>query len=302
LKLPKLLRHLLELRRQPFKNPKLQTHDVGKAKNGKLIFSSDVGGRRSDRRLIWQLINQTVVVLLYGTHAVQDRAKRLHIDFDPADKVVTIYEQAQDTGTERAYQEQRQQVGKAFMAWTDDELVAVGFKPTVVAVLRRLDDRDELLDLTDDLSEADLERAFNLLVFGHPEGEVAAQEATESRPIPAEAEEPTPTEADVELEKQLQDPQAGGWFTRIDPEQLAEILAAPIEDWMLFLHPDQRSVVERQYSGPARVRGSAGTGKTVVALHRAAELAKRYDPKVADDGVPDLQGIRSRAHVRSPRS
>lgn len=49
-----LLETMLELRRQPFRNPKLQTHDVGKARNGRPIFSSDLGGRRSDRRLVWQ--------------------------------------------------------------------------------------------------------------------------------------------------------------------------------------------------------------------------------------------------------
>jgi superfamily I DNA/RNA helicase len=44
----------------------------------------------------------------------------------------------------------------------------------------------------------------------------------------------------------------------------------------VFLHPSQRQLVERRYSGPARVSGSAGTGKTVVALHRAAFLARRH--------------------------
>src|SRR5690606_7821411 len=54
-----------------------------------------------------------------------------------------------------------------------------------------------------------------------------------------------------------------------------EVLTRPIEDWMIFLHPDQRATVTRHYQGPARVRGAAGTGKTVVGLHRAAWLAKR---------------------------
>jgi hypothetical protein len=58
------------------------------------------------------------------------------------------------------------------------------------------------------------------------------------------------------------------------PDELARIAAAPVEDWMIFLHPDQRAVVERRYDGPARVRGAAGTGKTVVALHRAAHLSR----------------------------
>ena len=47
----------------------------------------------------------------------------------------------------------------------------------------------------------------------------------------------------------------------------------PWEKWTVFLHPAQRQLVERDYSGPARVSGSAGTGKTIVALHRAVYLA-----------------------------
>jgi len=55
---------------------------------------------------------------------------------------------------------------------------------------------------------------------------------------------------------------------------LEGMLASPIEEWMTFLHPSQARLVRRAFSGPARIRGSAGTGKTVVALHRAAYLAR----------------------------
>jgi mRNA-degrading endonuclease RelE of RelBE toxin-antitoxin system len=57
-------------------------------------------------------------------------------------------------------------------------------------------------------------------------------------------------------------------------EELRTALDYPWEKWTVFLHPEQRQWVERDYSGPARVSGSAGTGKTVVALHRAAHLAR----------------------------
>ena len=57
-------------------------------------------------------------------------------------------------------------------------------------------------------------------------------------------------------------------------EELQEALEYPWEKWTIFLHPAQLGLVERSYNGPARVSGSAGTGKTVVALHRAAYLAK----------------------------
>jgi len=57
-------------------------------------------------------------------------------------------------------------------------------------------------------------------------------------------------------------------------EELARALAYPWEKWTVFLHPDQRQWVEADQSGSARVSGSAGTGKTIVALHRAVHLAR----------------------------
>jgi hypothetical protein len=61
-------------------------------------------------------------------------------------------------------------------------------------------------------------------------------------------------------------------------EELQAALDAPWDKWSIFLHPSQRAVVERRFNGPSRVAGTAGTGKTVVALHRAAR-ALRLDPQ-----------------------
>lgn len=58
-------------------------------------------------------------------------------------------------------------------------------------------------------------------------------------------------------------------------DELQRALDYPWEKWSVFLHPYQRQLVERDYSGPARVSGSAGTGKTIVALHRAVYLARK---------------------------
>lgn len=61
-----------------------------------------------------------------------------------------------------------------------------------------------------------------------------------------------------------------------DDSDLEALLAAPLERWRVFLHPSQRKLVERDWSGPVKVTGGAGTGKTVVAMHRAARLARQY--------------------------
>lgn len=70
-----------------------------------------------------------------------------------------------------------------------------------------------------------------------------------------------------------------------DLDELADALCqnalqGPIEEWMTFLHPDQNRLVRTSWGGPARVRGGAGTGKTVVGLHRAAYLATRQGRRV----------------------
>jgi len=59
-----------------------------------------------------------------------------------------------------------------------------------------------------------------------------------------------------------------------DTEELELALEYPWDKWTIFLHPVQRELVEKNFNGPARVSGSAGTGKTIVALHRAVYLAR----------------------------
>ena len=221
---------------------------------------------------MWQLFNRTIVVLLYGTHKIHDRAKQMCIEYDPAAQQYTVYEQAPDSGVNQTYARQRETAGKLFMAWTDDELESCGFPVPVVSHLRRIDSDHEFLDLEDELGLRFFEPAYNLIAYGHPDGEqpLAPRLLIEDDPA-----DPEVTEEDREVERHLADDRKGAWFTRVEPEFLTEVMGRPIEDWMIFLHPDQRTAVERRYMGPARVRGAAGTGKTVVGLHRAAWLAER---------------------------
>lgn len=136
-------------------------------------------------------------------------------------------------------------------------------------------------------------RKFELMAFGVPEEWVedvrAATEATLFdllEHLPQEAQEsllklavgeapspPEPVPADVDP---FEHPDARRRFRVLtNVEELERALDAPWEKWAVFLHPDQQGTVERSFTGPARVTGSAGTGKTVVALHRAVHLARR---------------------------
>lgn len=95
------------------------------------------------------------------------------------------------------------------------------------------------------------------------------RQATAPAPIVATVPEPVLPMSSVE----------GAQDALLSPEEVNDallqgVLAAPIEEWMSFLHPQQARLVRRSFPGPSRVRGPAGTGKTVVGLHRAAHLAR----------------------------
>ena len=78
-----------------------------------------------------------------------------------------------------------------------------------------------------------------------------------------------------DIAKALERMESRGRFVVVDNEmELEEVLSAPLEKWRVFLHPSQRRLVEREWNGPVRVLGGAGTGKTVVAMHRARWLAR----------------------------
>jgi superfamily I DNA/RNA helicase len=86
-----------------------------------------------------------------------------------------------------------------------------------------------------------------------------------------------------DLETALQNDDSLSRFMVItDDTELEEMLAAPLEKWRVFLHPSQRQLVEKDWSGPVRVLGGAGTGKTVVAMHRAKWLTQHRFTDLSD--------------------
>ncbi|WEF24682.1 UvrD-helicase domain-containing protein [Paracoccus sp. S3-43] len=135
-------------------------------------------------------------------------------------------------------------------------------------------------------------RKFELMSFGVPEDwvndvraatedtlfdiiEHLPQEAQEALLKLAVGEQPQPPEPVAPEADPFAHPDAQRRFrvlTNVD--ELRQALDYPWEKWAVFLHPAQQSLVERNFNGPARVTGSAGTGKTIVALHRAVHLAR----------------------------
>lgn len=250
------------LERQPFHNPTLQTHAMQGAREK--LFISYVGGPKG-QRLIWTIRGRTIVLLLFGEHDIEDRAVRLRLVDDPTGDAVRIeyHEVVETAAPTPAVSAPPARVGRLFMPWTEEELRAYGFEPHEIEALRQLDHPEEIEQLN--LRPEAEERALSLALYHQPEAPperiavaeqvLAAERATEQR---------------------ITSPRSREHFVPYDPALMEEILSRPIEDWMIFLHPDQAALTQRPFSGPARVRGPAGTGKTVVALHRAAHLARTY--------------------------
>lgn len=135
-------------------------------------------------------------------------------------------------------------------------------------------------------------RKFELMAFGVPEewvNDVRAakedtlfdiiehlpQEAQEALLKLAVGEKPQPPEAAPAEADPFAHPDAQRRFRVLtNADELKQALDYPWDKWAVFLHPAQAELVERSFSGPTRVSGSAGTGKTIVALHRAVHLAR----------------------------
>ncbi|MDP2318234.1 MAG: 3'-5' exonuclease [Acidobacteriota bacterium] len=140
---------------------------------------------------------------------------------------------------------------RLFDGLSDDDILGYGVPPEWLADVRQAHE-DSLLALADHLPGEAAEALLEIATGGKPAPRPAALAASP-----------------------FEHPDAQRRFrVMTNVEELERALESPWDKWSVFLHPDQRQLVERSYAGPARVSGSAGTGKTIVALHRAAFLAR----------------------------
>lgn len=147
------------------------------------------------------------------------------------------------------------------------DLLRVGVPQILLPAVQSLQTAAQLEKLEKYLPAEAYEALYWIANLGYSV-EQALNEVSAGRPMAAPV--------DVEdLETALQHPDSKRRFAIIEtPDELEEILSAPLEKWRVFLHPSQADLVRRNFNGPARVLGGAGTGKTVVAMHRARYLAR----------------------------
>ena len=229
-------------------------HKLDKARD-KSFWSVRVS---SDIRLI---VHKTAASLLlcYVDHhdKAYDWAERRKLETHPmtgAAQLVEIRETVQEITIPRYVEVEQAAPAKPrlFDHVAEETLLRYGVPPEWLADVRQADE-DSLLELADHLPGEAAEALLELATGGTPQ-----------------VSQPVSTGADP-----YSHPDAQRRFRVMnDVEELERALAFPWEKWTTFLHPAQRQWVERDYSGPARASGSAGTGKTIIALHRAVFLAR----------------------------
>jgi superfamily I DNA/RNA helicase/mRNA-degrading endonuclease RelE of RelBE toxin-antitoxin system len=243
-------------------SPGMNFHKLDKAKD-KNFWSVRVG---SDLRLI---VHKTGISLLlcYVDHhdKAYSWAERRKLETHPktgAAQLVEVRESIREVAVPR-YVEVDTPVPlkrKLFANLTNDDLLSYGVPADWVDEAKAVDNDELLFDLVGRLPNEAAEALLELAVGGKP-----------AKPVQA------PAGAQGEWGAAFAHPDAQRRFRVMsNVDELTRALDAPWEKWTVFLHPAQRQWIEKNYNGPARVSGSAGTGKTIVALHRAVFLARQH--------------------------
>ena len=242
-------------------NPGMSFHKLDKAKD-KNFWSVRVS---RDIRLIVHRSEASLLLCYVGHHdKAYDWAERRKLETHPKtgaaqlveiretvkEIVVPVYVQTETAAAPKPAAEMK----PLFAEKSDDELLGYGVPAEWLNDVKKATE-DTLLVLTDHLPAEAAEALLELATGGKPR--VSQPAAVTASPF--------------------DHPDAQRRFrVMTNVEELQRALDYPWEKWTVFLHPDQREWVERDYTGPARVSGSAGTGKTIVALHRAAHLARTH--------------------------
>lgn len=152
----------------------------------------------------------------------------------------------------------------AFDSLKDRQLVRLGVPQAMLQEVRTIRDEADLEGVQDRLPVEAYESLFYFLAGDSYEELILQREAPRG-----------PVDTD-DFETALgRDESRARFVVAEDEAALQQVLDAPLERWRVFLHPSQRRLVERHWNGPVRVLGGAGTGKTVVAMHRARWLARQ---------------------------
>src|SRR5579883_1625947 len=262
-------------------HPSLQFHKLERAKDPN-FWSVRVS---KDVRIIVHRTGTSLLLCYAGHHDDSYRwAERRKLETHPktgAAQLVEIRERVEEIKIPKYVEAVPERKPPLFSRFTDGELLGYGVPSEWLPDVRTATE-ESLLELADHLpkeaAEALLELATGTIpqpVLTLPTAEIMS--ALDLSTVSKGPAAPSLLELAGPTAQSFQHPDAQRRFRLIgSAEELERALEYPWEKWTVFLHPAQRDLVEQDFKGPARVAGSAGTGKTIVAVHRAVFLARKY--------------------------
>jgi mRNA-degrading endonuclease RelE of RelBE toxin-antitoxin system len=235
-------------------SPGLRFHKLDRSKDPN-FWSISIN---MDIRLIVHKTDDSLMLCYVDHHdKAYDWASRRKIERHPktgAAQLIEIRQKIEEVIVTKTKTAQFQPKLPLFATIHPDELLSYGIPPEWLADVQTATE-DTLFDIADRLPQEAAEALLEIATGGKPQ-----------RPST------TPIETNP-----FDHPDAQRRFRVMSNiEELELALEFPWEKWTVFLHPSQRTLVERNYSGPTRISGSAGTGKTIVGLHRAVYLARQH--------------------------
>jgi superfamily I DNA/RNA helicase/mRNA-degrading endonuclease RelE of RelBE toxin-antitoxin system len=235
-------------------HPSLKFHKLEKAKD-RNFWSVRVSG---DLRIIIHKSADSLLLCYVDHHdRAYDWGERRKLETHPktgAAQIVEVRETVKEIVVKKYIKEEHKIAKRPVLSHvSEEELLGYGVPPEWAKDVQEADE-DALMALAERFPSEAAEAVLELATGGRPQPREAVTAGTDPFAHP-----------DAQRRFRLM----------TDQEELAQALDFPWEKWAVFLHPDQRDLVERDFTGPARVLGSAGTGKTIVALHRAVHLARK---------------------------
>lgn len=195
-----------------------------------------------------------------------EEAQSLVLDINPANGAMELTRPAKIDATVTEYRKRTVEPdAPQVLPFTPEELVGLGINAEVAAQAVRLTSEDDVLGLAADLPEWQQQALLDLATGTSLQAVRASYELDYTAAPSAD-----PLEAVQRATSRME-------FVYLEgDDELRRMLEGDFAAWRTYLHPTQRDLAYRStYNGPFRLAGGAGTGKTVVALHRAAFLVRK---------------------------
>lgn len=245
-------------------NPRHPSHHFERIQSARGSMNARSARVNDDLRVILFEVDNDYVLSYVGHHqAAYAWAKRNYCEPNPVTNQLQLVEipeipnEAHSDRIARVDMSVQEQTSKIFDKHSDEYLCSLGVPDEWLPFLRKLESIDDVYDHCEKLPYDVFERLVEL---------------AEGKKVPPCTVIPRVVES--RAGGAIEDRQSGLYWPS-DKSLIEATLKWPFDQWIGFLHPSQSTLVEGEYLGPTKVSGPAGTGKTVVAMHRARVLAER---------------------------